>query len=259
MKGEINVSTNTISMLEEDLKIASKILEWEIGDIWGHVGVRLPEREGIAVKLFRLPEGEDVDEGEDDDEDWIIHFDYSLKKLSGVGKLPNESTIYTEIFKARPDVKAIVHAHAPMCVALSMANKQIGTMHIQSKQYAGGVPIFPEPIFILDDSEGKELAKILGQAVAVVIRGHGIVTVGETIKEACVNALYLERTAKMQAIANALGFDGVGHEFLNKLTGSYNKLRARLGKTRPTNRYAAEWRYYKRKVLKGEYWSRGWV
>lgn len=237
--------------LEEDLKIASKILEWEIGDIWGHVGVRLPEDQGIAVKLFRLPD--------DEEQDWLVYFDYSLKKLSGVGKIPNEAVIYTEILKAREDVHAIVHAHAPMCVALSMANRQIDTLHMQSKQYAGGVPVFPEPIFILDAGEGGALARKLGQAVAVVIRGHGIVTVGKTIKEACINALYLERTAKMQAMANALGFTGVDKEFLDRLTGSYAKLSANLGLTANRDRYDAEWRYYRRKVLKGEYWSRGWV
>src|SRR3989304_10419747 len=85
---------STAKLFEKELKIAAEILAWEIGDIWGHVGVRLPEKEGIAVKLFRLPEGEGK-------KDWIIHFDYSCKKLSGVGKVPTESTIYTGIFRAR--------------------------------------------------------------------------------------------------------------------------------------------------------------
>lgn len=245
---------SSIDELGGDLRIASKILEWEIGDIWGHVGVRVPEDDSIAVTLFRVP-----DEGEKDD--LIVNFDYSLKTVSGVGKPPGESTIYTEIFKARPDVNAIVHAHAPMCVALSMANKTIGAMHMQSKQYGAGIPIFPKPIFILDDAEGAELAGTLGQAVAVLIRGHGIVTVGTTIKEACMHALYLERTAKMQAIANALGFQGVDDEFLRQMEESAKKLEGRTRRPERPERdpYALEWTYYKRKVEKGEYWSRGWV
>lgn len=240
---------SSIDELGDDLRIASKILEWEIGDIWGHVGVRVPEDKGIAVKLFRVP-----DEGERDG--LIVHFDYSFKRLSGVGKPPGEAAIYTEIFKARPDVNAVVHAHAPMCVALSMANKTIGAMHMQSKQYARGVPIFPKPIFIIDDAEGAELAGTLGEAVAVVIRGHGIVTVGRTIKDACMQALYLERTAKMQAIANALGFQRADDEFLRQMAESVKKLDH--GR-RDRDPYALEWTYYKRKVEKGEYWSRGWV
>lgn len=243
---------SSIMELEDDLRIASKILEWEIGDIWGHVGVRLPDEHAIAVKLFRLS-----DEG---DEDWLVHFDYSLKKVAGIGGIPREATIYTEIFKTRPDVRAVVHSHAPMCIALGMAGRQLDTMHMQSKQYAGGVPIFARPIYILDDTEGKDLALALGDAVAVSIRGHGIVTVGRTIKEACFNAVYLERTAKMQAVANTLGFQGVDQEFLDDLQGSFGKLMARgHGRTEPRDRFAAEWLYYKNKIQKGEYWSRGWV
>jgi ribulose-5-phosphate 4-epimerase/fuculose-1-phosphate aldolase len=245
---------NADNHVHGDLKIASSILEWEIGDIWGHVGVRTADSR-ITVKLFRTPEVE----GE---EDWIIDFDYSLNKLSGVGIIPNEAVIYTEIFKARPDVNAITHAHAPMCIALSMANKQIATVHLQSKKFAGGIPVFPKPIFILDDEEGKDLAKALGNSVAVVIRGHGIVTVGRTIKEACMTALYLERTAKIQAVAQTLGFEKVDQNFIDQVNVSTNKLastKLSRDKTAVTGGYDAEWSYYKRKVLRGEYWSRGWV
>ncbi|HWP57508.1 MAG TPA: class II aldolase/adducin family protein [Candidatus Acidoferrales bacterium] len=241
-----------IETLEDDLRIASKILEWEIGDIWGHVGVRLPGGSGIAVKLFRMPE-------EEDRQDWLVHFDYSLKKISGVGGIPREAAIYSEIFKARPDVNAATHCHAPMCTALSMANRQITTVHMQSKQFADGVPIYPKPIYIIDADEGRELAQALGKAVAVVIRGHGIVTVGATIREACFQALYLERTAKMLAVASMLGFEKAEPEFLQLLNGSFKKLMAYQGRPEGRTAYDAEWRYYKNKVLKGEPWSRGWV
>ncbi|MGH7846249.1 MAG: class II aldolase/adducin family protein [Candidatus Binatia bacterium] len=241
-----------IVTLEDDLRIASKILEWEIGDIWGHVGVRLPDGNGIAVKLFRLPE-------EEDEDDWLVHFDFSMKKISGIGGIPREAAIYTEVFKARPDAHAVTHCHAPMCVALSMANKQISTVHMQSKQFAEGVPVYPKPIYIIDADEGRELAQALGKEVAVVIRGHGIVTVGATIREACFQALYLERTAKMLAVAAALGFEKAEPEFLQLLNGSFRKLMAHPGRGESRSAYEAEWRYYKDKVVKGEYWSRGWV
>ena len=100
----------SVKAIEQELTIAAKILDWEIGDLWGHVGVRLPDDKGIAVKMFRRPER--------DKKDWLVHFDFSLKKLSGVGTIPREAVIYTEIFKARPDVNAAVHCHASMCVAL---------------------------------------------------------------------------------------------------------------------------------------------
>ena len=239
---------SAIKRAEEELKIAANILEWEIGDIWGHVGVRLPENNGIAVQLFRRAEAEK--------KDWLVHFDYSLKKLSGVGTIPREAVIYTEIFKARPDINAVVHCHASMCIALSLADKPIDWVHMQSSRFKGGTPIFPRPIYILDESEGAALAKTLGDASAIMIKGHGIVTVGATIDEACMNALYMERTAKIMAIARLHGYEGPTPESLQTLTSSREKL---FRRPRDEMFHSAEWNYYADKIKKGERWTRGWT
>jgi L-fuculose-phosphate aldolase len=237
-----------IKLAEEELKIAAKILEWEIGDLWGHVGVRLPENKGIAVQMFRRPE--------DGKENWLVHFDFLLNKLSGVGTPPRESTIYTEIFKARPDVNAAVHSHAPMCVALGLADQTISCIHMQSGRFGHGVPIYPEPIYILDNTEGAQLARTLGQANAVMIKGHGIVTVGKSIDEACMNALYMERTAKIMAMAKLFGFRGVPEEFIGTLSGSKKKL---LARAKSKMNHSADWNYYAEKIKNGERWTRGWT
>jgi L-ribulose-5-phosphate 4-epimerase len=233
---------------EEELQIAAKILEWEIGDIWGHLGVRLPENRGIAVQMFRR--------AENSEKDWLVHFDYSLQKLSGVGTIPREAVIYTEIFKVRPDVNAAVHCHASMCIALSLAETPIDWVHMQSSRFKGGTPIFPRPIYILDESEGAELARALGTASAIMITGHGIVTVGASIDEACMNALYMERTAKIMAIARLHGYRGPTPESIQTLSGSREKL---FRRPRDEMFHSAEWNYYAEKVKKGERWTRGWT
>ena len=242
----------TTDELEKDLRIASKILEWEMGDIWGHVGVRLPGQDAIAVKLFRRPEEKGA-------KDWLLHFDYALDKLSGTGTVPSEATIYTGILKARPDVNAVVHTHAPMCVALSLVDRPVANVHMQSRGFGAGVPIYPRPIFILDHAEGDDLARVLGQASAVIIKGHGTVTVGRTIDEASMTALYLERTAKIQAIAHILGYSGPTDESREEIRVSFEKMMALASspeRARPA--HSAEWTYYADKVKKGELWSRGW-
>lgn len=241
-------SRGLIKVAEQELNIAAKILEWEIGDIWGHVGVRLPENKGIAVQMFRRVEGEK--------KDWLVHFDYGLKKLSGIGTIPREAVIYTEIFKARPDVHAAVHCHASMCIALSLADKPIDWVHMQSSRFKGGTPIFPRPIYILDESEGADLAAALGKASALMIKGHGIVTVGETIDEACINALYMERTAKIMAIARLHGYEGPTPDSIQTLTGSREKL---FRRPRDEMFHSAEWNYFADKIKKGERWTRGWT
>lgn len=236
----------SIKAIERELHTAARILEWEIGDIWGHVGTRLPGDRGIAVRMFRRAEQEK--------KDWLVHFDYSLKKLSGVGTIPRESVIYSEIFKARPDVNAAVHCHASMCIALSLADKPVDWVHMQSSRFKGGTPIFPRPIYILDESEGADLAKCLGDASAVMIKGHGIVTVGETIDEACMGALYMERTAKIMAIARLHGYQGPTTAALDALTESRQKL---FRRPRDEMFHSAEWNYYEDKIKRDERWTRG--
>jgi ribulose-5-phosphate 4-epimerase/fuculose-1-phosphate aldolase len=234
-----------LKLIEKELGIAAKILEWEIGDIWGHVGVRLPGGKGIAVQLFRR--------AEEDGKDWLVHFDYSLQKLAGVGTIPRESVIYTEVFKARPDVKAVVHCHASTCVALSIADKPVSCVHVQSGRFGRGVPIYPRPIYILDEFEGADLARTLGDAKGMMIKGHGIVTVGASIDEACMNAVYMERTAKIMATAQLFGSCRVPDEFIGQLSSSKEKLLTRG----PRLPHSSEWNYYADKIKKGETWTRG--
>jgi ribulose-5-phosphate 4-epimerase/fuculose-1-phosphate aldolase len=252
MKGKKQASPRqaqaAVRRLEEELRIGAKILEWEIGDIWGHVGARLPEDKGIAVQMFRRPES-----GE---KNWLVHFDYELNKFGGLGTPPREAAIYTGIFKARPDVNAAVHSHAPMCVALSLADKAVSCVQMQSDRFGRGVPIYPKPIYILDDAEGADLARTLGQAAAVMIKGHGIVTVGKTIDEACMCALRMERAAKIMAMAQLFGFKGVSDEFIEQLSGSKEKL---FSRHRNKTAHSAEWNYYAEKVKRGEPWTRGWT
>ncbi len=237
-----------VRLAEKELKIAAQILEWEIGDIWGHVGVRLPQDEGIAVQMFRRPES--------GKKDWLVHFDYELNKLGGVGTPPREAAIYTGIFKARPDVNAAVHAHAPMCVALSLADKAVSCVQMQSDRFGRGVPIYPKPIYILDDAEGADLARTLDQAVAVMIKGHGIVTVGKTIDEACMCALRMERAAKIMAMAQLFGFKGVSDEFIEQLSESKEKL---FSRQRSKMTHSADWNYYADMIKKGKVWTREWT
>ena len=237
-----------IKRYEQELNVGAKILEWEIGDLWGHVGVRLPDGKGVAVRMFRR--------AEQSKKDWLVHFDFSLQKLSGVGTIPRESVIYTEIFKARSDVNAIVHCHPAMCIALSLADAPIDWVHMQSSRFNGGTPIFPRPIYILDPDEGAALAAALGKASAVMIKGHGIVTVGASIDEACMTALYMERTAKIMAVARLHGYQGPTPEAVATLTESRKKL---FRRPRDEMFHSADWNYYADKIKKGERWTRGWT
>jgi L-fuculose-phosphate aldolase len=245
--------SNTIKTLEDDLRIASTILEWESGDIFGHVGVRLPDNAGIACKAFRP--------ASDTETDWLVHFNYDVEQIGGNGMPPLEWPMYTEIFNRRPDVNAISHTHMPACIALSLVNRTVLPIHLQSAKFKNGVPMYPHPIHIKDRAEGQALADALGDEKIVVIKGHGVVAVGRDIDEACMNNLYLERTAKIMGMAGALGFAQPEQAFVDDMAESQKRMTA-INEANPERAkrrgYSNEWRYYKNKILQGERWTRGW-
>lgn len=242
-----------VEVLESDLRLATTLLEWEFGDIIGHVGVRLPDGKGIAVKLLRVAQ-------EDKDEDWLMHFDFEGNKLSGTGTVPGEAPIYTQIFKARPEVNSIVHAHAPMCIVMGLAEIPISGVHLQSARFGEGLPVYPLPVYCSDVEDGNIVNDTIGDAPGMTISGHGIVTIGRSIDEATFNAIYMERTAKIEHAARLMGFQGVGGEFKEMLATNRQKIQQR-GRTlsRPGTGHSDEWRYYTRKIERGEPWNRGWT
>jgi ribulose-5-phosphate 4-epimerase/fuculose-1-phosphate aldolase len=146
-----------------------------------------------------------------------------------------------------------VHCHASTCVSMSLADTPVSCVHVQSGRFGRGVPIYPRPIYILDRDEGADLARTLGDAKGMMIKGHGIVAVGQSIDEACMNAVYMERTAKIMTTAKLFGFTGVPDDFIETLAVSKEKLLTR-GKRMA---HSAEWNYYAEKLQRGETWTRG--
>jgi len=68
-----------------------------------------------------------------------------------------------------------------------------------------GVPLFEPPGQVETPERAAEIARILGAAKAVILRGHGAVVVGRSIPEVCILALYLEESARLQTEAMRLG------------------------------------------------------
>ena len=124
--------------------------------------------------------------------------------------MPGEAPIYTQIFKARPEVNSIVHAHAPMCIVMGLAEIPISGVHLQSARFGEGLPVYPLPVYCSDVKDGNIVNETIGDAPGMTISGHGIVTIGRSIDEATFNAIYMERTAKIEHAARLMGFQGVG-------------------------------------------------
>ena len=116
-----------------------------------------------------------------------------------------QSSIHQAIYKARDDVKAIMHFHSPGAVLLTVAGGTIQPMHNYSVIFYEGVPVFDSPGQVESPERAGDIVRALGASKAVLLRGHGAVVVGTSIPEVCVLSLYLEESARLQTEAIRLG------------------------------------------------------
>ena len=124
--------------------------------------------------------------------------------VEGAGKPPLEFHLHAGIYRARPDVKAVVHAHPKWSTFLSM------TGHAYEPVYAQGSLVYPVPLLDSPNSINNRvmadrLAATLGDRPAAMMKSHGAVTVGASIVEAFVLANYMEENAYRQYMAMQIG------------------------------------------------------
>ena len=134
----------------------------------------------------------------------ICEIDFEGNVISGNGKPPLEFHLHAGIYKVRPDVKAIVHAHPKWSTFLTM------TGHDYQPVYAQGTLVYPLPLLDSPNSINNpvmagRLADTLGDRPAALMKAHGAVTVGETIQDAFVLANYLEENSYRQYMAMQIG------------------------------------------------------
>jgi ribulose-5-phosphate 4-epimerase/fuculose-1-phosphate aldolase len=116
-----------------------------------------------------------------------------------------QSSIHQAIYKTRSDVKAVFHFHSPAVILLSVIGQTIRPMHNYSAIFYEGVPLYKGTGQVESPARAAEMAKLLGDAKAVILRGHGAVVVGQSIREVCMLAVYLEESARLQSEAMKLG------------------------------------------------------
>ena len=116
-----------------------------------------------------------------------------------------QSSLHQAIYKARPDVKAVFHFHSPAVILLSVLGQTLRPMHNYSAIFYDGVPLYTGTGQVESPGRAGEMAKLLNTAKALMLRGHGAVVVGQSIREVCMLALFLEESARHQTEAMRLG------------------------------------------------------
>jgi len=195
--------------LIEDLVAANRILYQEgIVDGFGHVSVRHnadPNR--FLLSVSRAPELVVASD--------ILEYDLEATAVNlGSRGQYLERFIHSEIYKARPDVMAVVHNHSPGVVPFGVSSVPLRPVYHMAAFIGGGIPVFDirvtfgaTQMLVSDAMRGHALAESLGQAPAVLMRGHGVAVVGRDLKFAVGRSIYLEVNARLQAQAIDLGGD----------------------------------------------------
>jgi HCOMODA/2-hydroxy-3-carboxy-muconic semialdehyde decarboxylase len=105
-----------------------------------------------------------------------------------------------------------VHNHAPAVIPFSLSKVPLRPVFHMAAFVVEGVPVFDAPrdlgihqLLIASPQLGRALARTLGEKPAVLIRGHGATVVGTSLPMAVGRSVYLERSARIQAQATALG------------------------------------------------------
>jgi len=191
----------------EDIVIGSRVLaEFGVLDGFGHVSARDPSNPNHFLMSRSLaPALVTADD--------IMAFDLDGNAVDPRGRsVFLERFIHSEIYKARPDVMSVVHTHSPGVIPFSVTQVPLRPMYHNAAFLAAGTPVWDirkafgeTDMLVRDGARGKSLAEALGDKPVVLMRGHGDVTVGPSVKMAVFRAYYTDVNARLQSQALALG------------------------------------------------------
>jgi len=193
----------------EDIAIGSRVLaDFGVVDGFGHVSARDPKNPNHFLMSRSLaPALVTADD--------IMEFDLDGNAVDARGRsVFLERFIHSEIYRARPDVMAVVHTHSPGVIPFTVTQVPLRPMFHNAAFLAAGAPVwdirkdFGETDMLVRDSmRGKSLTLALGDKPVLLMRGHGDVTVGPSVRMAVFRAYYTDVNAKLQSQAIALGGD----------------------------------------------------
>jgi ribulose-5-phosphate 4-epimerase/fuculose-1-phosphate aldolase len=201
----------------------------------GHVSVRVPDD---PTHFYMKPHSFGFDEITPEN---IVICNLEGEKVGGGGRRHSEVYIHSEIFKARPDVMSVIHAHPTYAVAWSATGKPLQPISQPGITFADGVPYFTDTVdLIRSSSMGAGVAAALGPHKAVLMRNHGVAVVGASLEESTVLTIWLDNAAQIQLLADAAG--GAGPMFESD---SIQRLHDNV--TRP-EQYVINFEYLRRRV-----------
>jgi HCOMODA/2-hydroxy-3-carboxy-muconic semialdehyde decarboxylase len=191
-----------------ELVIANHILANEgVVDAYGHVSIRNPTNPNHLFLARHMAAGTVTASD-------VVEYDLDCNPMSGEGSAGyTERFIHCEIYRARPDVKAVVHAHSADVIPFTVSTAPLKPVYHMAGFISDGLPIFDirkasgqnTDMLIRNADLAKRLAQSLGNKPAALMRGHGAVIVADSLHIVVGRAYYLNMNARLQREAMALG------------------------------------------------------
>jgi len=194
--------------LIDDLVAANRILaDQGVLDGFGHVSARHDKDPNLFL-LARSMASALVTATD------IMTFDFDGNPIDPRGRTAYlERFIHSEIYKAHPGVRAVVHSHSPAVIPFGVVGVALRPIFHLGGFLGAGVPVFEirdaggetTDMLVRNPELGAALARTLGRAPVGLMRGHGDVVVGRSVREAVFRAVYTEVNARLQSEALRLG------------------------------------------------------
>ncbi len=179
-----------LEALKKDYVTALRIINQQgLSDAFAHLSARI---DGSQKMLFMPRKSPALVKPKDL---FVVDFDKEVP----------QSSVHQAIYKAREDVRAVMHFHSPYIILLSVVGRTIQPMHNYSVIFYEGVPLFEATGQVESPERAGDIARTLGSSKAVILRGHGAVVVAQSVPEVCILSLYLEESARLHVEALKLG------------------------------------------------------
>jgi len=229
--------------LIEDLVAGGRILAKQgVLDGYGHISARSDKRpEHFILSCSRAPALVTPAD--------LMEHDADSEPVGDARKGFLERFIHGEIYRTRPEVMAVVHSHSPSVIPFGVTKTKLRPIYHMGSFLWSGAPVWDirqvradNDILVRDRPLGAALATALGSCTCVLMRGHGMTVVGETVREAVFRAYYTEMNARLQLQAESL--EGP-IQFLSEAEGKGATAANRGTHERP-------WELWKREALGGK-------
>ena len=197
-----------VAALTEELVTANRILAHErVLDSFGHVSMRHPDHpDRYLLSRARAPEQIVADD--------IMTFTLDGETVGAApGKPYSERFIHGAIYEARPEVMSVVHNHSPSVIPFSVTGQPMRPLMHMCAPIGGDIPTWDiddkfgdaTNLLVTEMAMGRDLAACLGPRNVALMRGHGSVVVGRSLREAVFTSVYMELNADMQIRALSMG------------------------------------------------------